>query len=50
MGKRDPEYFRQKARKNRQVDKELSKLYRGFESIPGETFTEFKRRKKKELW
>lgn len=50
MGKRDPEYFREKARKNRKIDRELSKRYQSFESIPGETFSQFKKRKKHELF
>lgn len=48
MGK-SKEYYREQARKNRKVNKELSKLYRTIESRPGETFSEFKRRKKHEI-
>ena len=50
MAKKTKGYFRDKARKNRKADKELSRLYHSIESNPGETFTQFKKRKKQELW
>ena len=38
------EYFRDKKREERRIEKELGVRYRGWEQIPGESFTEFKRR------
>jgi hypothetical protein len=42
----DKEYYRRQAKKNREVNKKLGELYRSIEARPGETFTEFKKRKK----
>jgi len=49
MGK-NKDYYREQARKNRETNKKLSKLYHSIEARPGETFTEFKKRKKHEIW
>lgn len=42
------EYWRKNKQRNRELDKELGKLYyNAWEPMPGESFTEFKRRFKK---
>lgn len=50
MGKRSPDYFRRKAKENYQVDKKLREVYHTIESKPGETYSEFKKRKKSRLF
>lgn len=42
------DYFREMARKNYKIDKELSKRYKT-EALPGEKFSKYKRRVKKNL-
>ena len=44
MGKREPEYYREKVKENRKVDKILGERYRGWEAYPGESYSEFKKR------
>ena len=39
-------YFRKKRKENYEADKELSRLYHSVETEPGESFTQFKRRRK----
>ena len=39
-------YFRKKSKENYEANKELSKLYHSVEAEPGESFTQFKRRRK----
>lgn len=38
------EYFVNNNRENRQLDRELGRRFRGWEALPGESYTEFKRR------
>jgi len=38
------EYFVNNNRENRNLDRELGTRYRGWEALPGETYTDFKRR------
>ena len=42
-------YHRENARKNYEADKKIRNLYHTMESHPGETYTNFKRRIKKDL-
>ena len=40
----DKKYFRDAQRKHRELEKELTKRYHSWEQMPGETYTEFKKR------
>jgi len=43
-------YWREQRKKNYKEDKKLSELYQSIEAKPGETFTKFKKRKKRSLF
>jgi len=49
LSKFGKEYHRKNSKKNYEVNKKLSELYKSIESNPGETFTQFKKRKKNSL-
>jgi hypothetical protein len=49
MARQSKKYYRDNAKKNREIDKQLSKQYRNFESRPGETFSQYRKRIKKSL-